>query len=353
MPHMTGHVAETFRYQAKACRSLGSPFTATLCDLLAERLDDSTRFGARILNWPGSARPDALALRAVGALHSLARSGRARELATLYPPTEPAPDALWEAVGAAIPRHDDFLHDFLDSPPQTNEVARSSALLGMMLGVVERFPQPVALFEIGASAGLNLAFDRFHYRLGDDLEWGEANAAVHIESVWQGGLPPRDARLEVVERRGCDRKPLDPGDPEAVERLMAYIWPDQPMRLARISAALSEVASMPFRIEKADAADWVEEQFAAPGKPGITRVLAHTIVWQYLTERTKSRIRAAMERAGAEASAESPLVWLRMEAEGAVSGASLTRTLWPGGETQTIGIADYHGRWVEWNTTES
>src|SRR5690554_5519844 len=184
MPQMSGHVAETFRYQANVCRSLGSPFTALICDLLAERLNDDSRFGARIIDWPASAKPDALALRAAGALHSLARSGRARELATLYPPADPKPDALWEAIAGAIVKHDDFLHDFLDSPPQTNEVARSSALLGMALRLAERLQKPLALYEIGASAGLNLAFDTYRYLLGDDLEWGASNALVTIESEW-------------------------------------------------------------------------------------------------------------------------------------------------------------------------
>ena len=68
MSNMNPHVLETFRFQAEACRSLGSPFTAALCDLLAERLTDSSRFGARILNWPDSARADAIALRAAGAI---------------------------------------------------------------------------------------------------------------------------------------------------------------------------------------------------------------------------------------------------------------------------------------------
>lgn len=348
MPQMTGHVAETFRYQANACRSLGSPFTAMLCELLAEHLDESSRFGERILNWPETAKPDALALRACGALHSLARSGRARELATLYPPSEAKPEALWDAIAGAIAKHDDFLHDFLDSPPQTNEVARSSALLGMMLGVAERFPQPLSVYEIGASAGLNLAFDRYHYVLGEDREWGDPNAIVHIESEWRGVIPPLEAPLDVARRQGCDRNPLDPRDPQATERLLAYVWADQQARLARLSGALSAAARMDYSVEKADAADWVEARLAEPAEPGITRVFFHTIVWQYLPERTKDRIRNALTAAGAEATEETPLVWMQMESENHPGGALLRRTVWPGGEIEVLGLADYHGRWVDW-----
>lgn len=345
---MSGHVLDSFRNQANACRSLGSPFTANLCDLLAQNLDESSRFGSRILNWPEPARPDALPLRAAGALHWLARSGQARELATLYPPLEAKPEALWAAIASAIARHDDKLHDFLDRPPQTNEVARSSALLGMSLHIANRYKMPLALFEIGASAGLNLAFDRYHYILGEDREWGASSALVHIESEWRGTLPPIDAELEIAERSGCDRNPLDPAEPESVERQLSYIWADQHQRIERTSAALAAAASMPYRVEKADAADWVESKLAEEPTPGVVRVFFHTIVWQYLPEPTKRRIRDAMEAAGGNASADAPLIWMFMEAEDHPAGAILKMTSWPGGESETLGLSDYHGRWVDW-----
>lgn len=348
MSNMNPHVLETFRFQAEACRSLGSPFTATLCDLLAERLTESSRFGARIINWPESARADAIALRATGALHALVRSGRARDLAALYPPLEAKPDQLWEAIQTAIDKHDDFLHDFLDSPPQTNEVSRSSALLGMALRLAERLKMPLALHEIGASAGLNLAFDTYHYLLGEDREWGDSNALVHIQSEWRGHMPPLEAALEIASRAGCDRNPLDPHNPESVERQLAYIWADQHNRIGRVSAALSAAASMPYAVEKADAADWVEARLAETPQPGIARIFFHTIVWQYLPPATKERIAEAFALAGANATADTPLVWMYMEAEDHPAGAVLKQTVWPGGERETVGLADYHGRWVDW-----
>lgn len=348
MSNMSGHVLDTFRYQASACRSLGSPFTAGLCDLLAANLDDNSRFGARILGWPESARADALALRACGALHWLARSGRARDLAALFPPLETKPEILWGAIEAAISRHDDILHDFLDSPPQTNEVARSSALLGMSLHLAARLKMPMALYEIGASAGLNLAFDTYHYELGGDHEWGDADSLVTIESEWRGPVPPLEADLTIVSRAGCDRNPLDPHDSESVERQLAYIWADQYQRIGRVSAALAAAAAMPYAVEKADAADWVEAMLGADPEPGVARVFFHTIVWQYLSQSIKDRISAAFEAAGAAATADSPLIWMYMEAEDHPAGAILKQTVWPGGEIETVGLADYHGRWVDW-----
>ncbi|WP_246018364.1 DUF2332 domain-containing protein [Pelagibacterium montanilacus] len=349
MTTMSGHVLDAFRHQADVCRELGSPFTAGLCALLAERLDEGSRFGARILNWPATARDDALPLRAAGALHSLVRSGRARSLAALYPPLEAKPDALWEALSEAISRHDDTLHDFLDSPPQTNEVMRSSPILGMALGVAERFRLPLALYEIGASGGLNLGFDRYHYALGQDREWGDADAIVHIESEWRGTIPPLEAPLEISTRAGCDRNPLDPGNPDSVERQLAYIWADQHDRIQRASAALAAAAGRPSLIDKADAADWVEAQLSPAPETGVARVFFHTIVWQYLGDATKERMVTALEAAGEAAGETTPLVWMYMESDDHPAGAVLKRRTWPGGETETLGLADYHGRWVDWS----
>ena len=266
----------------------------------------------------------------------------------LYPPLETRPEVLWEAVKTAIDRHDDALHDFLDSPPQTNEVSRSSALLGMALRFAQRWKMPLALYEIGASAGLNLAFDKYRYRLGEDREWGKSDALVEIESQWRGTLPPLEAELEIVSRAGCDRNPLDPHEPQSVERLLAYIWPDQRERIERISAALMAAASMPYVVDRADAADWVEARLAEPPTEGVVRVFFHTIVWQYLSDDTKDRITAAFEAAGAAATEETPLVWMYMEAEDHPAGAVLKQTVWPGGQTETAGLSDYHGRWVDW-----
>ncbi len=348
MTNMTAHVAETFVFQADACRSLGSPFTAHLCELLLKNLDDSSRFGTRIINWSETARADALALRACGALHWLARSGKARELAALYPPLETKPEVLWEAIRTAIDRHDDALYDFLDSPPQTNEVSRSSALLGLALRLAARLKMPLALYEIGASAGLNLVFDQYHYLLGEGREWGDADALVHIESEWRGNVPPLGGELEIASRAGCDRNPLDPHDPASVERQLAYIWADQHERIGRVSAALMAAAATPYAVEKADAADWVEAQLAEPPVEGRARVFFHTIVWQYLPRATKDRITAAMNAAGAAATEQTPLVWMYMEAEDHPAGAILKQTVWPGGQLETAGLADYHGRWVDW-----
>jgi len=339
---------DEFAGQANGCRRMGSDFTATICDLLRDRLDGTSRFGTRILNWPGEARADAVALRAAGALNALAQSGRDQNLTALYPPNRTEPEALWQGLRQSIADHDAFLTAYLDSPPQTNEVRRCAVLLGGALIIARETGMPLDLFEIGASAGLNLGFDGYRYELGDTV-WGEAMAPVTVRSQWRGApLPPLDARLTIAARQACDLNPLDPGNASHRARVMSYIWPDQAERIATTQAAFDAAAAMPWRVARADAADWVEARLAEPARPGRARVLMHTIMWQYMPIAIQQRIAAAMARAGAAASREQPLAWLRMEADTQKASAAVTLTLWPGGQEREIARADFHGRWVDW-----
>lgn len=339
-------VRREFAGQADGCRRMGSAFTALVCELLGERLDATSAFGARILGWPGDMRADALALRAAGGLNALARSGREPALSAVYPPNEPTREALFDAIQAAIAGHDAFLTSCLDSAPQTNEVKRCAVLLGGALIVARETGLPLDVLEIGASAGLNLGFERHRYEVGA-AHWGPADAPVTIRSDWRGDLPPLDAALDIVSRRACDLNPLDPSNPSDRSRVMSYIWPDQPERIATTEAAFDAAAALPWRVERSDAADWVEARLADEPTQGHTRLLMHTIMWQYLPKAIQSRITVAMERAGAAATPTAPLAWLRMEADGQAS-AAVRLTTWPGGSEREIGRADFHGRWVEW-----
>lgn len=344
----TDRVLKQFADQATACEHLGSPFTAMLCRVLANRIDGRTRFGRRILEWPGDPYADNIALRACGALHGLARSGYEPPLASVYPPRPCSEHALWAAIADVLTRHDHYLADQLSSPPQTNEVARSGILLGAMLHVGQLTGRPLELFEIGASAGLNLLFDEYRYNLGEGRVWGD-DAPLTIDIAWRGRTPPLDAPLTVVGRHGCDLRPLDPGSAEDRERLMSYVWADQAARLYRTAAALELAASEHRHVERAEAADWLEQRLRTPQTPGVTRVLFHTIVWQYLPADSRTRIESLLAELGRGATAEKPLARIAVEADDAPArGARVDLTLWPTGETLALGRADFHGRWADW-----
>ena len=346
----TERVLKQFADQAVACEYLGSPFTAMLCRLLAARLDTNTQFGRHILDWPGDPYADNVALRACGALHGLARSGFEPELASVYPPHSTTEHTLWVTIVDVLRRHDHYLADQLASPPQTNEVARSGILLGAMLHVASRTGTPLEIFEIGASAGLNLAFDEYDYNLGEGRGWGAGLAPLTIDTVWRGtNLPPLSASLLVAARHGCDLRPLDPAVAADRERLLSYIWADQAARLYRTAAAIQLAAAEKRHVDQADAVDWLDHHLRRPQAPGVTRVLFHTIVWQYLPAVSKARIETLLSELGAAATAQTPLAHISVEAdETPAKGARIDLTLWPTGETVTLGRGDFHGRWAEW-----
>lgn len=340
-------VRAAFRSQAASCRALGSPFVATLCDLAAERLTDTHPVGRRVLGWTGNpaSSADSVPLRLAGALHALVLDGADPDLAAVYPPRTTEPATLWEAVERACRDHAETILARLDSPPQTNEVRRSSALLPGFLTIAKRFGKPLCLSEVGASAGLNLHWDRFAYRLGD-VAWGDPQSPVRLTPDWTGATPP-EAALRVQDRAGCDLRPLDPARSEDAERLLSYLWADQADRIARTRAAIAVAASSERKVEAADAVSWLQRRLAVP-RPGCVHVVYHTIAWQYLSGEDRERGEALIADAGRGATEAAPLARLSLENDGTEPGAALTLQMWPTGERHEIGRADFHGRWVDW-----
>lgn len=309
-------VRRHFENQARACDGLGSPFTARVCRALAAGLDPSTTTGRRVLQWQGDAAADALALRLCGGLHALVLQGADEALAAAFPPNAVGDALLGQTLTAAIARNDDVLNLFIDCAPQTNEVARSAMLLPGLLVVARETGLPLALHEIGSSAGLNLLFDRFHYRYGEN-EWGEAGSPVRLAPEIRGMPPPLGGTLEIAVRHGSDISPVDVSDPQARLRLRSYVWADQTARLERLDAALKLAAAEPFELERADAADFLEQRLAER-RSGRVFVLMHSIMWQYMTEETRSRIERLLSQAGHQADRAAPLAWLRMEPRRAI-----------------------------------
>ncbi len=198
---------------------------------------------------------------------------------------------------------------------------------------------------MGASAGLNLNWPLYRYRLGDTV-WGPQDSPVRLEPQWEGpSLQIPD--LEIHSRRGVDQLPVDLADPQARYRLLSYVWADQAERMARIQGAQTLAMTHPATVDEGDAADWVEAQLADLPR-GTTTVLYHSYVWLYLPEPTKARIRAALARAGAKTDASTGLARLSFESADGTENSHLTLTLWPGGGKRVLARAHAHGRWIKW-----
>jgi hypothetical protein len=340
-------VRRAFLDQAQSCEALGSPFTARLCRLVAQRLTPGNPVADLVLNWLGDPSPkaDSVALRLAGCLHGLVLEGKDPRLVAAYPPNTADDGALWLAVSSAFETHADFILGRMQSAPQTNEVRRSGALLPGFMTLGRLLGKPLVLSEVGSSAGLNLQWDRYRYNLGGRV-WGDLSSPVSIEPDWHGAAPTA-ADLVVAERAGCDLNPLDAADPDDCLRMLSYVWADQADRLSRTRNALATAEANQLQIVKADAIDWLKIRLATT-HAGATHVIFHTIAWQYLPKTLQAEGEALIEGAGSRATAAAPLARLSLEADGGPDGASLSLQIWPTGEKRQIGRADFHGRWVKW-----
>ena len=340
-------IRTAFLKQAAGCNMLGSSFTARLCRLFAERLRPGTAVADHIIGWPGDPLPsaDSVPLRIAGCLHAVVLEGRDPGLAAAYPPNETDDDALWSAVVGAMSEHAAFILDRMNSAPQTNEVRRSGALLPGFLLIGKIFGKPLVLSEVGASAGLNLQWDRYRYDLGGHV-FGPPDSPVLIAPEWRGNPPP-DADIMVAARAGCDLNPVRAADPAHRLRMLSYIWADQADRLERTAAALNIAAREGLVVERADAIDWLTRRLAERHTRTV-HVVYHTIAWQYLPKPLRDRGDTLIAEAGARADADTPFARLSLEADDKPGDASLSLQIWPGGEKREIGRGDFHGRWVDW-----
>lgn len=152
---------------------------------------------------------------------------------------------------------------------QTNEAGRCAVLMPVLAAL----PQPLALLEVGASAGLCLYPDRYTYRY-DDHVIGSGEPV--LECVATGMTLP--ARLpDVVWRAGIDLNPLDVTDPADVAWLDALIWPEHAHRRARLSAAAAIAAADPPLLIRGDLLDDLPA-LAAQAPADATLVVFHTSV---------------------------------------------------------------------------
>lgn len=344
-------VAEGLRWQAGWCDRLGSPLYAGLLEHAARDVEAGGPAWEVLAAAGAPERAGELfrggpALGLMGAVHRLVLEGRADALGRFYPSVGGTADAERAApvLIETIAEHARELPELMDRPIQTNEVGRSAALLVGFLAVARDIGLPLRVLEIGASAGLNLRWDRYRYtsELGN---WGEPGAPVEIADAFAGAAPPLDVRPEVAERRGCDPAPLDPADRDTRLTLLSFTWPDQARRFEQLRAALELAPSMPVEVDRAEAVEWLEEVLAEP-RPGVATVVFHSVVLPYLGEDGIAALWRVLDAAGKHARRDAPFAWLSLEAGADLADVRLMT--WPGGEARLLAHASFHGPPVRW-----
>jgi hypothetical protein len=357
MPGASFTTLESIERQAAACERAGSALYASLLRGLAA---DHMAGGITAELLEGvSTQPvhDAVPLRYLGVVHRLALTGSAPALAQVYPSCggewfgQDVTDVFLSAVAT---NRVDVVRG-LQRTVQTNEVGRAVALTAGFSLIAARHGMPLRTFEVGASAGLLSRWPSYHYDTGEAAT-GDATSPVAFGPEWfaSGALPVLVAGLEPVERAACDIAPIDATTDEGRATMLSFLWPDQPARFERLRAALDVAVLDPITVEPADAGQWLADRLTRvqSSESSVATVVFHAIVWQYLPAATKDTMRAALAAAGAAATPDHPMCWLRME-PATVEHADLRLTTWTGatgedGVEELLAHVGYHGTELQW-----
>lgn len=337
------HVAGQLRAQADSCAQMGSPLYAELLERAADDVEAAGPAWDLLRSHLLPGRGDALALRLMAAVHRLVLTGREPTLARRYPSAggEAGLEGAWSAFLDVLVRRQAELQATIVFPCQTNEVGRCAPLLFGFLETGARTRLPFRLLEVGASAGLNLRFNLFRYG-GGGASWGPADSPVDLSGFWTDAPEFAGTPIEVVERRGCDLRPLDPGSDEDRLTLQSSVWADQTARFSRLRGALELAARVPATVEAASLHEWLPAQLAAP-RPGVATVVYHSVVDEYLPAAARRAFHEALDEAGARATPDAPLSWVRLEPASSIREHAVTLRLWPGGGERRLALSGAHG----------
>lgn len=232
---------------------------------------------------------------------------------------------------------------------QTNEPLR----LAPLLPVLTEIDGPIALLEIGASAGLCLYPDRYSFRFVDTggeqcaaLDPVDGPSTVVLSSEVRGEMPP--VRMpQIVWRGGIDLDPLDARDPRDRAWLQGLVWPGELGRCGRITAALDIVAADPPILVRGDAGAHIAD-VAASAPDGATLVITTPGVLAHIPWKARQALIAQVR--------ELPARWITIDHPSLHDAwhPPVDAGTWPGFVVALDGdvraAADPLGRWWEWRT---
>ncbi len=328
--------------------------------------DDPAVADRLLLAGPQQRRPTLL----LAAVHDVLLAGADDPLAAWYPSVTAEPRPVGSGADDPWPH---FRRLALDDPgvaerlrtrsTQTNEVGRCATTLLALADV----DAPIRLVEVGASAGLNLLLDRYRidYRWPDGTAYGIGDSTVTLACEIRGpNEPPVPRRMiDIRERVGLDRTPVDLTDPDRSRWLLACSWPDQPERIERLRAALTLGLSDPPTVLTGDAVHDVAG-LVEPTPSDLLPVVVSTWVMAYLTADDQRRFLAGLDRVGEQRD----LTLILAEQPDQVPGlpipagpdradrtgdqaTALVRIDWRDGRRRVRRVADQHphGTWVRWS----
>jgi hypothetical protein len=251
----------------------------------------------------------------------------------------------WVKLRGVLEANREWLARFVaEQPIQTNEVQRCWGLLPGFLTVGDE--RPVDLVELGPSGGLNLYWDRYAYRYGDE-RWGDPGAGLELSGSAEGG-PPRELlqkEIEVGRRIGIDRRPVNVTTDHGARLLEAFVWADQTDRLDRVRRAIEIARQDPPRLLDGDYVE-VLPALLAERDLDILTVVYHSVSTVYLRQEERDRLeeilvaeghRGSLARISYEIDRETPTFY----------GFALDVETWPDGRRRLARL-DGHANTMDW-----
>ncbi len=255
------------------------------------------------------------------------------------------------ALAWVVDHSDEVLRVLRTRHTQTNEAARCALLLPALAQVAAG--RPLALLELGASAGLCLLPDRYRYRYrtdgSPDRLVGDPEASVELVCEATADVPVPDRVPEIAWRAGVDRNPLDAGDPQDALWLRCLVWPEHHDRAERLTSALAVAATDPPRIQRADFLDGLR-LLLGEVPDGAVAVVTHSAALAYAPADVREQVRRTCREAGAwRVGAEGQRVLDGLVTPSDASASDfLVSTGSPDGHDAVVGVAQPHGRRLAW-----
>jgi len=229
---------------------------------------------------------------------------------------------------------------------QTNEVARCATLLPALA----LLPQPLALIEVGASAGLCLLYDRWRYHYtgqGVDAWVGDESSPLTLSCVVEHGVPLPAVVPTIAWRQGLDLNPLDARDPDTRRWLQCLVWPEHRDRASDLAAALDVAAAAGPELIAGDLLRGLPEllkQLPA----GATPVVVHSATLTYVEPVARAAFVTTLAARGVHRlGAEGPAVLPALATQLPAAADTARRFLISLDET-ALALAHPHGHSLTW-----
>jgi len=229
---------------------------------------------------------------------------------------------------------------------QTCVLRRCVCLLPSFARISSDTGQPLALLEVGPSAGLNLLWDRYRYHYRGGPEWGDPGSELLLDTERRGRtpLPELPDSIDVAWRMGVDLHPVDITDDDQVRWLRALIFPEHVERHAQLDAAIRIGRAHRPRLVEGDAIERLPELLEQAPRDAALVVFATVTLYQFPRDGVRRFFRLLVRHGE-----QRPLFFLSMETT-AVGRAELLLTHTAGGDRDTLKLGDCHphGHWIEW-----